>query len=77
MLDTFESMTLLTIMEVVGPVLLGAALVYGILMSRRRSRSSKVESEKATRKLYREAAEEERQQERQEPASTPYRKHNR
>jgi len=62
MLDTIEAVSLLTIMEIVGPILLGAALVYGILMSRRRSRASKIQTDVATRNLYREAAQDERKQ---------------
>jgi len=42
MLDTLQSMSLLTLAEIVGPILLGAALIYGIYHSRRRrSRQSK------------------------------------
>ena len=63
MLDTIEAMSLLTIMEVVGPILLGAALIYGILMSRRRSQSAKAETDAATRNLYREGARQERKDE--------------
>jgi len=36
MLDTITSMSLLTVMEIVGPVLLGAALIYGIYHTKRR-----------------------------------------
>src|SRR5215216_3450364 len=32
MLDTIQSMSLLTIAEIVGPILLGAALIYGIII---------------------------------------------
>jgi hypothetical protein len=35
MLDTIQSMSLLTIAEILGPILLGAGLVYGIYHSRR------------------------------------------
>jgi len=41
MLETIQAISLLTLMEEVGPVLLGATLAYGILMSRRRSRAAK------------------------------------
>ena len=37
-----------------GPVVLGAAVLYGRLASRRRSRGSILQSESATRELYRE-----------------------
>jgi hypothetical protein len=36
MLETVQSLSLLTILEVIGPILLAAALVYGIYHSRRR-----------------------------------------
>ena len=63
MLDTLEAMSLLTIIEIVGPIILGGALVYGILMSRRRSRASQAQTDAATRRVYREAESEERKQE--------------
>ena len=39
MLDTLQSVSLLTIAEIVGPILLGAGLVYGIYHSRRSRRT--------------------------------------
>jgi hypothetical protein len=36
MLDTLQSMSLLTIVEIVGPIVLAAGLIYGIYHSRRR-----------------------------------------
>ena len=36
MLDTIQSMSLLTLAEIVGPIILAAALIYGIYHSRRR-----------------------------------------
>jgi hypothetical protein len=54
MLETVQSMSLLAIMEIVGPVLLAVALVYGIVQWSRRSRAAKKLSEEATRRLYRE-----------------------
>jgi len=63
MLDTIQAMSLLTIMEVLGPVLLGGALIYGILMSRRRSQSAKAETDAATHNLYRQGARQERKDE--------------
>ena len=62
MLETIQAMSLLTMMEVLGPILLGAGLFYGILMSRRHSRESKLRTETATRNLYREGASQEREE---------------
>ncbi len=39
MLDTLQSLSLLTIAEIVGPIRLGAGLVYGIYHSRRSRRA--------------------------------------
>ena len=36
MLDTIQSLSLLTIAEIVGPILLAAGLIYGIFQTRRR-----------------------------------------
>jgi hypothetical protein len=36
MLETPSSLSLLTIVEILGPILLGVALIYGIYHSRRR-----------------------------------------
>ena len=36
MLDTLHSLSLLTLAEIVGPILLGVALIYGIARTRRR-----------------------------------------
>ena len=36
MLDTPQGMSLLTVMEIVGPILLAAGLIYGISHSKRR-----------------------------------------
>ena len=36
MLDTTHSLSLLTMAEIVGPILLGVALIYGIVHTRRR-----------------------------------------
>jgi hypothetical protein len=38
MLDTFQSLSLLTLVEIVGPLLLAAGLIWGILRSGRRAR---------------------------------------
>ena len=35
MLDTFEGMSALTLVEIIGPALLAIALIYGIYHSRR------------------------------------------
>ena len=53
MLETIQSLSLLTLMEIIGPILLGAGLIYGIVHSRRRSRAAKARTEAATRNLYR------------------------
>jgi hypothetical protein len=47
MLETMQSLTLLTIGIIVGPVLLGAGLIYGIYHSRR-SRQTQPKSTKGT-----------------------------
>ena len=36
MLDTVQSVSLLTVAEIIGPILLAAALIYGIARTRRR-----------------------------------------
>jgi|tagenome__1003787_1003787.scaffolds.fasta_scaffold19324588_1 hypothetical protein len=63
MLDTSTSLSLLTLMEIVGPIVLAAALIFGILQYRKRTRGMSIRTEETTRKLYRDAAEEERQEE--------------
>jgi hypothetical protein len=45
---------------IIGPLLLLAALIYGAVMYRRRSQSSKSHTEDATRNLYSEAGRQER-----------------
>ena len=40
MLETLQSLSLLTLMEIIGPILLAAALIYGIYHSRRRRRNA-------------------------------------
>ena len=52
MLDDLHSLSLLTVMEIVGPLLLALGLVYGIVRSRR-SKSARVGTDRATRDLYR------------------------
>ena len=39
MLETIQSMSLLTVAEIVGPILLGIALAYGIYHTRRSRRT--------------------------------------
>jgi hypothetical protein len=51
MLETASSLSLLTLMEIVGPILLAAELVYGIMRSRR-SHRDKPRADAATRNLY-------------------------
>jgi hypothetical protein len=46
-------MSLLAIMEIVGPVLLALALIYGIVQWSQRPRAAKSVSDEATRRLYR------------------------
>ena len=53
MLETIQAMSLLTIMEIIGPILLGMGLIYGIVHTRGRSRAAKARTEAATRDLYR------------------------
>jgi hypothetical protein len=62
MLETTESVSLLAIMEIVGPIVLLAALIYGTVQWRRRQRSATSDRarEAATRQLYERGAEQER-----------------
>lgn len=53
MLENLQSVTLLTFMEIVGPILLGAALWYGIARTRRLSRSQREAADRAAHRLYR------------------------
>jgi hypothetical protein len=56
-LDSVQAMSLLTIMEIVGPLLLLAALIYGTVQwSRRRRGPTQAVREASTRQLYREGA---------------------
>jgi hypothetical protein len=45
---------------ILGPILLGAAMIYGLLMVRKRGRPTKNLTEQTTRELYRRGAERER-----------------
>ena len=63
MLDSIQAMSLLTVMEIIGPVLLMAVLIYGTVQwSRRRRGPTEAVREGATRQLYREAAKAEAQE---------------
>ena len=53
MLDTLQALGLLTAMEMVGPLVLGLLLAYGILRSRR-TRASRRAADQATVENYRE-----------------------
>jgi hypothetical protein len=72
-LESIEAVSLLTIMEIVGPVLLLAVLIYGTLQwSRRRRGPTQALREEATRELYREGARtEKREQESRGWRNTP------
>ena len=50
MLDTIQGMSLLTIMEIAGPILLAAGLIYGLYSRRRRGQQQQADT--ATRRLY-------------------------
>jgi hypothetical protein len=52
MLDTAPAMTILTIMEIIGPLVLAAALIYGLVVASRRPRSKRMASDTATRRMY-------------------------
>jgi FtsZ-interacting cell division protein ZipA len=76
MLNTISSLSFLTLMEIVGPIVLAGALVYGILMSRRRRESgySDRERDAATRELYRAEDQQQRRSEAASPAPPSRRK---
>jgi hypothetical protein len=64
-LDSIQAMSLLTIMEIVAPVLLLAALIYGTMhWSRRRRGPTQAIREEGTRQLYREGAKAEKREDR-------------
>jgi predicted RND superfamily exporter protein len=60
MLDTIQNLSITTFMVIIGPILLGLGIAYGIVLSRRRTRAAKAHTEAATRSLYRQAGKEER-----------------
>lgn len=51
MLETFTSMSALTAMEIIGPILLLAALIYGVNRRRLTSRE-RTRQDEATRRLH-------------------------
>jgi hypothetical protein len=51
MLDTPSALGALTLAEIIGPIVLGIALIYGIVRSRRRAGERGYDDE-ATRRLY-------------------------
>src|SRR3954463_2144177 len=63
-LESMQAMSLLTIMEIVGPVLLLAVLIYGTLQwSRRRRGPTQAVREASTREVYLEGAKAEKREE--------------
>jgi hypothetical protein len=52
MLDSFTSMSLLTVMEIVGPLVLAGGLAYGIWVASRRRRVAREASDQAARRLF-------------------------
>jgi hypothetical protein len=67
-LESIQAISLLTIMEIVGPVLLLAVLIYGTMQwSRRRRGPTQAAREASTRQLYREGAEAEKREEEGSP----------
>ena len=64
MLESIQAVSLLTIMEIVGPVLLLAVLIYGTFRWSRRTRGpTQAVREASTRELYREGAKAEKREE--------------
>jgi hypothetical protein len=59
----FEHGALWSVATVLGPLLLLGAMVYGVVMYRRRGPASKQQTEEGTRTLYREGSQRERRQE--------------
>jgi hypothetical protein len=63
-IESIQAMSLLTIMEIVAPVVLLAVLIYGTLQwSRRRRGATQAVREASTRQLYREGARAEKREE--------------
>jgi hypothetical protein len=64
LLESIQALSLLTIMEIIGPLLLLAVLIYGTLQwSRRRRGPTQAVREASTRQLYREGAKAEQREE--------------
>jgi hypothetical protein len=59
MVGTLQSMSLVTVMEIVGPIFLAATIIYATILWSRRRRASADVSEAATHGLYRQGAREE------------------
>jgi FtsZ-interacting cell division protein ZipA len=76
MLNTIPALSFLTLMEIVGPIVLAGALIYGIMMSRRRRESgySDRERDAATRELYRAEDQEQRRNDAVSPATASRKK---
>jgi hypothetical protein len=69
-LESIQAVSLLTMMEIVGPVLLLAVLIYGTLQwSRTRRGPTQAVREEATRELYREGARAEKREEAGSPVA--------
>ena len=51
------------IATIIGPLLLLAAMIYGVMMYRHRSHASKRQTDEATRRMYKAAGQEEREEE--------------
>jgi hypothetical protein len=62
LLESIQAMSLLTIMEIVGPVLLLAVLIYGTLQWSRSRGPTQAVREASTRELYREGAKAEKRE---------------
>jgi hypothetical protein len=68
----FEHGSLWSVATILGPLLLLAAMVYGVVMYSRRGPASKQQSEESTRMLYREGSQRERREEMaQGPVTSP------
>ncbi|MBX9775746.1 MAG: hypothetical protein K2Y71_15295 [Xanthobacteraceae bacterium] len=67
----FDYGALWGVATIIGPLLLLSAMVYGVLVYRRRGPTSKQLTEDATRALYREGSRQERQQEAMQDLSSP------
>ena len=59
----FDHSGLWSLLTIVGPILLAAAMIYGTLSYKKRSFAAKQRTEAATKALYREGADDERQNE--------------